>query len=55
MEAENVSIGWVVTSGEFSEEALEYNKEIDHQIDLVDGVQLATIIVEEGIRVFDEI
>lgn len=54
MEAENASIGWVVTSGGFSKEAIEYNQETEHQIELIDGIQLATIIVEEGIKVFDE-
>ena len=54
MDAENASIGWVVTSGLFSEEAIEYSQEIEgYQIDLIDGVQLATIIVEEGIKVFN--
>lgn len=55
MDAENASIGWVVTSGKFSEEAIQYSQEIEgYQIDLIDGVQLATIIVEEGIKVFNE-
>jgi|SRR3989344_1625003 len=35
--------GMIVTSGIFSDEALEYNKEIGHKIDLIDGKKLKAL------------
>jgi predicted Mrr-cat superfamily restriction endonuclease len=54
MEAEQISLGWVATSGSFSEEAVARKTEIEESrgisIELVDGDQLAAMIVEGGLR-----
>lgn len=54
MEAESADLGWVVTSGTFSEEAVGLAKKLhDEQgarIELVDGEQLASLIIEVGFR-----
>jgi len=54
MEAEGTGLGWVVTSGRFSEEASDRKVELEEQrgfrIELVDGEQLAAMIVEGGLK-----
>lgn len=54
MEAEQASLGWVATSGSFSAEALErkaeYEEQRGFQIELIDGDQLAAMIVEGGLH-----
>lgn len=54
MEAEQTSLGWVATSGSFAPEAEKRKQEIEEQrgiqIELVDGDQLAAMIVEGGLR-----
>ena len=54
MEAEAVDLGMVVTSGTISEEAeqcaVKYSEERGTRIELVDGEQLAGLIVDHGIR-----
>lgn len=54
MEAEQASLGWVATSGSFSEAAQQRKDQIEEergiQIELVDGDQLAAMIVEGGLR-----
>jgi predicted Mrr-cat superfamily restriction endonuclease len=54
MEAEGATFGWVVTSGTFSEEATTRKREIEGtrglQIELIDGQQLAAMVVETGLR-----
>lgn len=53
MEAEGVSFGWVVTSGSFSQEAIARKDEIEERqgirIELIDGEQLATRVIEAGL------
>lgn len=53
MDAEQTSLGWVATSGSFSPEAEARKREIEEergiQIELVDGDQLAAMIVEGGL------
>lgn len=54
MEAEGTDLGWVVTSGTFSEEAFDSKAAVEEErgfrIELVDGEQLAAMIVEGGLR-----
>lgn len=54
MEAEQASLGWVATSGSFSPEAVErkaqYEEQRGFQIELIDGDQLAAMIVEGGLH-----
>lgn len=54
MEAESADLGWVVTSGTFSDEAVRRKVEIaetkGHRIELIDGVHLAAMIVEGGLK-----
>jgi len=54
MEAEQASLGWVATSGSFSPEAVErkaqYEDQRGFQIELIDGDQLAAMIVEGGLH-----
>jgi len=54
MDAEGASIGWVATSGTFSEEAENRRDELaaekGYQIELVDGDQLAAMIVDSGLE-----
>lgn len=54
MEAEQASLGWVATSGSFAPEALErkaqYEEQSGFQIELIDGDQLAAMIVEGGLH-----
>lgn len=54
MDAEEVALGWVATSGTFSSEAVERKDQLEDerglQIELVDGDQLAAMIVEGGLR-----
>ena len=53
LEAESANLGMVVTSGSFSEEAVAaaeaYFEEKGIKIELVDGPQLASLIVEQGL------
>ncbi len=54
MDAEGATLGWLVTSGTFSEETEELKNEIEdetgYEIQLVDGEQLAALIVDGGLR-----
>ena len=54
MNAEGATIGWVATSGTFNEEAETRRDELaaekGYQIELVDGDQLAAIIVDSGLE-----
>lgn len=54
MEAEDAQLGWIVTSGTFSDAAAvrasEWQKKLGIRIELVDGEQLATLIVESGLK-----
>lgn len=54
MEAEQITMGWVATSGTFSPEAQAREAELEEErgisIELVDGDQLAAMIVEGGLR-----
>lgn len=54
MEAEQISLGWVATSGGFADDAVERKAAIEEErgisIELVDGDQLAAMIVEGGLR-----
>jgi predicted Mrr-cat superfamily restriction endonuclease len=53
MEAEDADLGWVATSGTFSEDAVEYATELREEegrrLELVDGELLASLIVEAGV------
>jgi hypothetical protein len=53
-EAEQASLGMVITTGTIGEDAIErakqYNEEKGIPIELVDGEQFAKLIVEHGIR-----
>lgn len=55
IEAESANLGMVVTSGSFSDEAAqaanEYFEESGIKIELVDGPQLASLLVERGLRI----
>lgn len=54
MGAEQINLGWVATSGTFSEEAVVRKAAVEEErgilIELVDGDQLAAMIVEGGLR-----
>ena len=54
MEAEGVSFGWFVTSGTFSKEASDRKAEIEEKqgvkMELIDGEQLAALIIEAGLH-----
>ena len=54
MEAEGSTLGWVVTSGTFSEAAIRRKAELeetrDVQVELVDGPQFAALVVEAGLK-----
>jgi predicted Mrr-cat superfamily restriction endonuclease len=54
MEAEEATLGWVVTSGTFSKAAEERRQQLAEEkglrIELVDGEQLAAMVVEGGLR-----
>ncbi len=54
LEAESANLGMVVTSGSFSDEAVaaaeDYFEQKGVKIELVDGPQLAAMIVERGLR-----
>ena len=54
MDAEGATIGWVATSGTFDEEAESRRDELaaekGYQIELVDGDQLAAMIVDSGLE-----
>jgi predicted Mrr-cat superfamily restriction endonuclease len=54
MDAEGASLGWLVTSGVFSDQAEKRRDEIEeesgYEIQLVDGEQLAALIVDGGLR-----
>jgi predicted Mrr-cat superfamily restriction endonuclease len=54
MDAEQASLGWVATSGSFSPEAVERKARVEEergfQIELIDGDQLAAMIVEGGLH-----
>ena len=53
MDAEGATIGWVATSGTFAEEAENRRDELatekGYQIELVDGDQLAAMIIDSGL------
>lgn len=57
MEAEGADIGWVVTSGTFSSEATAHCDDVMEQkgyrIELIDGEQLAELVVDRGLRSVD--
>lgn len=54
MDAEDADLGWVVTTGSFNEEAEarrdELEEERGYRIELIDGEQLAALVVEGGLR-----
>lgn len=54
MEAEEADLGWAVTSGSFSDEAFEHAKRQEDEkgidIQLIDGEQLAAMVVETGVQ-----
>jgi predicted Mrr-cat superfamily restriction endonuclease len=54
MEAEEADLGWVATCGEFSKAAVARKEEVEAskgiRIELVDGEQLAAMIIEGGLR-----
>jgi len=54
MEVEDATHGWVVTAGTFSEEAEqrrgELEEETGYRIELIDGEQLAAMLVDGGLR-----
>jgi len=54
MDAEGATIGWVATSGTFDAEAESRRDELaaekGYQIELVDGDQLAAMIVDSGLE-----
>jgi len=54
MDAEGATLGWLVTSGTFSEKTEKRRNEIEdetrYDIQLVDGEQLAALIVDGGLR-----
>jgi predicted Mrr-cat superfamily restriction endonuclease len=54
MESAGTPLGWVVTSGTFSEEAAlrvaEKEEQYGYQIQLIDGEQLSAMIVEGGLH-----
>lgn len=54
MDAEGATLGWLVTSGTFSEETEERKNKIEdetgYEIQLVDGEQFAALIVDGGLR-----
>jgi restriction system protein len=54
MEAESADIGWIVTSGTFSKEAIKYVEQLHTdrgiRIDLIDGDQLASLLLEAGFK-----
>jgi predicted Mrr-cat superfamily restriction endonuclease len=54
MEAEQINLGWVATSGGFSDQAVERKAALEEErglsIELVDGDQLSAMIVEGGLR-----
>lgn len=54
MEAEDADLGWVATSGSFSEDAEQYaallREQEGRRIELVDGEFLASLIVESGLK-----
>jgi len=54
MQTEQITLGWVATSGSFSPEAVARKVELEEErgisIELVDGEQLAAMLVEGGLR-----
>ena len=54
MKAESADIGWIVTSGTFSNETIEYVQKLHDdrgiRIDLIDGDQLASLVLEAGFK-----
>lgn len=54
MQAESADLGWVVTSGTFSSEARQFAEELQLErgirIELVDGEQLASLVIEAGFK-----
>jgi restriction endonuclease Mrr len=54
MQAEAIRFGWIATSGSFSPEAISRKAEVEEElgllIELVDGEQLAALVVEGGLR-----
>lgn len=54
MEAEGVTLGWVATSGSFSDEAATRRSQLEerkgYRIELIDGESLAALVVEGGLR-----
>ena len=59
MEQEGLSLGWLVTSAEFEKNAEEYlGKKLEGstmEIFLVDGLQLAGMIIDNGLENMDEV
>lgn len=57
MEAEGADIGWVVTSGTYSSDSIKHCEDVMEQkgyrIELVDGEQLAELVVDRGLRSVD--
>jgi restriction endonuclease Mrr len=53
MQAESADLGWIVTSGSYSEETISYVAEVCERdgirIELIDGEQLAALIVANGL------
>lgn len=50
MVAEGASLGWVITSGTIPDEVYDYVKDINCQIELIDGEHLAALVVESGLK-----
>ncbi len=54
LEAENLTFGMFVTAGSFSQEAIKKKEEIEDskglRIELIDGEQLSSLIIETGLR-----
>lgn len=50
MKAEVASLGWVITSGTIPDEVYDYVKDINYQIELIDGEHLAALVVESGLK-----
>ena len=54
MEAESADLGWVVTSGKYSKDAEKFAdkmKDEGYKVELIDGEELAAMIIESGLSV----
>jgi predicted Mrr-cat superfamily restriction endonuclease len=49
MDAEGADLGWIVTSGTIPEEVYEYVEKTGRKIELIEGIHLATLVVESGL------